>query len=254
MGVYTLIELDMVDSTNNWVKREKTLLSHDRPNFIVASGQTGGRGRGTNTWLSPKGQNLYLTLAEKIPASLKITDYALIAPIAMVRLLRTFDIHARIKWPNDLIVNQEKICGILIEGTSIDSDPWAIVGIGLNVNMDEKLLQSIDQPATSLHRLLKTHPTVQEVKNRAITTICECLISAQQHPEQYRQEYLADCEWMVGMDVLLQTPQGEVEGLIEGFSTEGYIQLQTKSGKNITIPQAVMKKYTKKASTEHLSQ
>ena len=244
MSAYALIELDMVDSTNNWAKREKTLLSHDRPNFIVASGQTGGRGRGTNTWLSPKGQNLYLTLAEKIPPPLKITDYALIVPIAMKHLLKTFDIHAKIKWPNDLIVHHEKICGILIEWTSVGSDPWAIVGIGLNVNMEEKLLQSIGQPATSLHRLLNPTPTVQEVKNRAIDVLCECLASAQKHPGQYRDEYLADCGWMIGMKVLLQTPQEELEGTIDGFTTEGYLQLQTTFGKSLTIPQAVVKKYT----------
>jgi|AMWB02.1.fsa_nt_gi BirA family biotin operon repressor/biotin-[acetyl-CoA-carboxylase] ligase len=254
MGEYALIELDIVDSTNNWAKREKASLSHDRPNFVVASGQTGGRGRGMNTWISPKGQNLYLTLAEKIRSSLKITDYALIAALAMKHLLNTLDIHARIKWPNDLIVGHEKICGILVEGTSVGSDPWAIVGIGLNVHMDESLLRSIDQPATSLHRLLSHPPTVHEIKGQAIEAICERLTLAQECPDKCREDYRSACEWMVGMNAVLQTPQEELEGIIEGFSEEGYIQLQTQFGRSITIPQAVMKKYTKRTQSEHPSQ
>jgi BirA family biotin operon repressor/biotin-[acetyl-CoA-carboxylase] ligase len=246
MGVYVLIELDMVDSTNNWAKREKSILPSDRPTFIVAAGQRGGRGGGTNSWLSPRGQNLYLTLAEKIRPSLKITDYALIAPLAMKHLIDTFDIHARIKWPNDLIVGNEKICGILIEGTSVGSDPWAIVGIGLNVNMDDSLLHSIDQPATSLHRLLVPPTTVQEVKQRAIDVLCDYLKWAQESPELCQEKYRDACGWMIGMEAVLQTPQEELEGTIEGFSSEGYIKLRTKFGESKTIPQATVKRYAEK--------
>jgi BirA family transcriptional regulator, biotin operon repressor / biotin---[acetyl-CoA-carboxylase] ligase len=246
MDLYALIELDMVDSTNNWAKREKASFSYDRPTFIVASGQTGGRGRGANSWVSPRGQNLYLTLTEKVRPSLKIIDYSLIAPLAMKHLLKTLGIQARIKWPNDLIVGQEKICGILIEGTTVGSSPWIIVGIGLNVNMNEALLRSIDQPATSLHRLLKHQPTVHEIQNLAIEMLCEHLSKAQSNSKQCREEYCAACEWMVGMEAVLETPQGELSGTIEGFSPEGYIRLRTSTEEVKTISQAIVKRYSKR--------
>lgn len=250
MDLYALIELDMVDSTNNWAKREKASFSHDRPTFIVASGQTCGRGRGTNSWLSPRGQNLYLTLAEKVRPSLKITDYGLIAPLAIKHLLKNLKIQAKIKWPNDLIVGHEKICGILVEGTYISSSPWVIVGIGLNVNMNEALLRSIDQPATSLHRLLINPPAVHDVQKMAIEALCEYLSSAQNNPKRCREEYRTACEWMVGMEAVLETPQEKLEGTIEGFSPEGYICLRSNLGKTRTISQAIVKKYSEKRPPE----
>ena len=242
--MYTLVELETIDSTNNWAKRELTSFSPDRPTFIIASGQTGGRGRGTNTWLSPHGQNLYMTVVEKVRSTLKVTDYALIAPLAMRQLLYSFGVRSNIRWPNDLMIERdlifEKVGGVLVEGVSVGSDPWIIVGIGLNVHMDEALLRSIDQPATSLHRLLPHPPTVQEVKQKAIETICEHLLLAQKNPELYRKEYCAACSWLVGADAVVQTPLERLEGTIEGFSLEGYLRFKTKFGSVVTVPQGVL--------------
>jgi BirA family transcriptional regulator, biotin operon repressor / biotin---[acetyl-CoA-carboxylase] ligase len=240
--MYRLIELEMIDSTNNWAKREKASFPSDRPTFITAIGQTSGRGRGTNTWVSPNGQNLYMTMAEKVRHPLRVTDYALIAPLAMKRLLDFFGIRSSIKWPNDLIVGLEKICGILIEGTSVGSDPWVIVGIGLNVNMEESLLRSIDQPATSLHRLLPYPPTVHEVKQKTIGFLCEYVAIARDNSDRFREEYRTACEWLIGTNVALQTPQERLEGTVEGFTLEGHMRLRTKAGNCITVPQGVLLK------------
>ena len=242
--MYALIELKTIDSTNDWAKREKASFSPDHPTFIVASGQTHGRGRGTNTWISPTGQNLYLTVAEKVRRPLTITDYALIAPLAIQQLLNFFGVRANIKWPNDLVVDRglgpEKICGILVEGTSVGSDPWAIIGIGLNVSMDESLLCSIDQPATSLHRLLPHPPTVQEVKQRAIEIICERLMLAQNNPTACQKEFCETCGWLIGAAASVQTPQETLKGTIEGLTSDGYLRLLTESKKSVTIPQGVL--------------
>ena len=242
--MYTLVELDTIDSTNNWAKREKASFSPDQPTFIVASGQTGGRGRGTNTWLSPKGQNLYMTAVEKVRRTLKVTDYALVALLAMRQLLYSFGVRSNVRWPNDLMIERdktfEKIGGVLVEGISVGSDPWIIVGIGLNVNMDEALLRSIGQPATSLHRLLPHPPTVHEVKQKAIEAVCEHLALAQKNPELYRKEYCAACSWLIGADAVLQTPLEQLEGTIEGFTLDGYLRFTTGSASPITVPQGVL--------------
>ena len=184
-----------------------------------------------------------MTLVEKVRPSLKVTDYALIAPVAMRQLLSTFGVRSNIRWPNDFMVERdktfEKIGGVLVEGTSVGSDPWIIVGIGLNVNMDEALLRSINQPATSLHRLLPRPPTVHEVKQKAIEAVCEHLALAQKDPEHYRKEYCAACSWLIGADALLQTPQEQLEGTVEGFTPDGYLRFKTKAGASVTVPQGV---------------
>ena len=237
---HALIELDSIDSTNTWAKKELAIFRKDCPTFITAREQTGGRGRGQNRWLSPKDQNLYLTLAEPIRPHLELAHYSQAAVFALIRILASFHITVSMKWPNDLLVGEEKICGILVEGASQGPQSWAIVGIGLNVNMDEQLLRSIDQPATSMQRVHGAPLLVEEVLQRAIEELCSCLAWAQEDPDRCRSHYLEACSWVCGRHVVLQTPQEIMEGVVERLSPEGYLLLRRADGRLVTIPQAVI--------------
>ena len=142
---HDIIWLDTVDSTNNEVRRRISGL--DNLSVLSVMSQTKGRGQRGNIWLSEPGENLLFSVILKYSERLGDTD--LIPPVlaydqfvisqltslAVVDLLATHDIVARIKWPNDIYAGDEKICGILIEnslkGSEID---WSIIGIGLNVN------------------------------------------------------------------------------------------------------------------------
>ena len=188
--MHSLIELDSVDSTNSWAKRHLATLRTDAPTIIVARAQTHGRGRFDHQWLSPKDQNLYLTIAEPIRQSLEITHYAKATSLAIAHLLQTYGIKAAIKQPNDLLVDKQKICGILIEGTSLGKTAWAIVGIGLNVCMDKELLQALDRPATSMHLHLPSPVTVGEVRAAVIPELLAFFEWASANPEECQKRYV----------------------------------------------------------------
>jgi BirA family biotin operon repressor/biotin-[acetyl-CoA-carboxylase] ligase len=100
--------------------------------LVVATEQLAGRGRGTNRWHSPPG-NLYATLLQS-----RDRDEVGLVPmemaVAVAGFLRTsFDIAARIKWPNDIVVKRKKIAGILAEAKTHASRVYLTVGIGINV-------------------------------------------------------------------------------------------------------------------------
>ena len=237
---HTLINLDCVDSTNSFAKRELRLFFDETTTFITADEQSGGRGRFGNHWISPKGQNLYLTFVEKVRETLQLVHYSHVASLAMSSVLQSFGIYPHIKWPNDLLVQDKKICGILVEGTSKGKTPWVIVGIGLNINMEYALLRSIDRPATSMQEALSHEVSRQKVQDKTIETILTTLQWASEHPILCQQQYLSLCSLMKGHLVSVQTATGTITGTIEGFSSEGHLVLRTSIGEIRSIAQGVV--------------
>lgn len=133
-----LIRLDSVASTNNFAA---SLLEQNAPEgtLVVANEQTGGRGQRGKTWYAEPGKNLTLTYILR-PVSLRIADQFLLNKAIAIAVARTAELISpaafiRIKWPNDIFLENRKLAGILVEtavkGSQIVS---CLAGIGLNVN------------------------------------------------------------------------------------------------------------------------
>jgi len=133
-----IIWLETVDSTNHALRAR--INDFDNLSIIAAREQTAGRGQGTHTWYATPGKNLTFSILYRFAGAfhLKAIDALLITQVTTLALrdyLLGHGVRARIKWPNDIWVDDRKICGILIEnilegGIVRES----IVGIGLNVN------------------------------------------------------------------------------------------------------------------------
>ncbi len=131
-----VIMLESVDSTNsyaiNYAKK-----GAETGTVIIAQNQTGGRGRLGRVWQSPKGAGLYFSIIAR--PTLKLDDLSKITLCAGLALRNAVasvsGIKPLLKWPNDLLVNQKKMAGILTEADiSGDGRPVVVIGIGLNVN------------------------------------------------------------------------------------------------------------------------
>ncbi len=238
--MYTLMDLDTIDSTNAFAKRKLTDFRDDGPTIIKAREQSSGRGRFGHSWISPKDQNLYLTLAEPRRRELQLVQYSYAATHAIINVLKSYGIAPQVRWPNDLLVDGKKICGILVEGTSKGSQPWAIVGIGLNVNMDKALLAAIERPATSLQAVLHHAVSVDTVQQQTIDALLAALAWACEDPRRCQQQYLALCSWMEGTVVSVHTTSGVVKGVVEGWTEDGFLLLRTNDGTVLPVPQGVV--------------
>jgi len=145
------IHLNQVDSTNTWAK--ENYKSFDLTEFtrITADEQLKGRGRFKREWISPHGLNIYLTYFFTVKKeAMSLNNLAQILSLSVAKLLETVGLQPQIKWPNDLLVNGKKIAGILCETLDLGNQFGVILGTGINVNMPKDLLDTIDQPATSL--------------------------------------------------------------------------------------------------------
>jgi BirA family transcriptional regulator, biotin operon repressor / biotin---[acetyl-CoA-carboxylase] ligase len=118
------LHLRRTDSTN---ERARELASAGAPHgtLVTAAEQTAGRGRQGRTWTAPPGRALLLSLV------LRVAQPALVPLAAGVATAETVGDDARIKWPNDVLVEGRKVAGILVEGRP--QEGWAVLGIGLNV-------------------------------------------------------------------------------------------------------------------------
>ncbi len=132
----TIIELPKVDSTNRYVKDVMKTGNIFEGMVVWTSCQTNGRGQQGNTWLSNPNENLTFSIVltpKNLPAQ-KQFYLSMITSLAVVDFLNTYRIDAQIKWPNDVLINNRKISGILIENSlKGEAINYSIIGIGINI-------------------------------------------------------------------------------------------------------------------------
>ena len=140
---------ETLDSTNTYAVAHIDELSDC--DLIVAKSQTSGRGRLNRKWISSEG-NLFASFVIKEP--FKEPFYAtMVSSLSVVAAIRKLypEVEPVIKWPNDVVIDGKKICGVLCEGVIREGKLKGIIcGIGVNLNLTAEELESIDQPAISL--------------------------------------------------------------------------------------------------------
>jgi len=145
------IFLKKIDSTNKYAK--ENLSSFDPKNItcITADFQTMGKGRFDRKWISSKGKNLLTTFYFRLsPSPKNIGSLSLLACLSICKCLEKENLHPKVKWPNDIQLNEKKLGGVLCEAVFSKTYVDIILGIGVNINTTKEELSIIDQPATSL--------------------------------------------------------------------------------------------------------
>ena len=129
--------------------------------IIITDYQKNGRGRRNNKWISSPGENLTFSLILKENNEKKIRLLSILTGIAIVNGIKEFaKINCSLKWPNDIILNEKKVGGILIETKKVNTDTYVVLGIGLNINQQE-ISPDLKKIASSL-RLESSKPVQRE--------------------------------------------------------------------------------------------
>ncbi len=142
---------EVIDSTNTWAKANAKLFKQSELTLVTAARQTLGKGRLGRTWHSPAGQNIYATFCFFMdPQRKDIGNLPQIMALSAAEILALEGFEPKLKWPNDILLNNKKVGGILTE-TSLEGEQLFIaLGIGLNVNMLPEEAVEIERPVTSL--------------------------------------------------------------------------------------------------------
>jgi BirA family biotin operon repressor/biotin-[acetyl-CoA-carboxylase] ligase len=204
--------------------------------MVIAEEQTKGRGRWGRTWFSPPQKNLHLTLTMKLPAEHPpLGTLSLLTGVAIVEALRQrFSVPAFVKWVNDVVVDGKKLAGILIERVGSD---WALIGIGVNVNLAEtELPDELRTTATSLQMVKGTPVDRREV-------LSALLVSLESWWERWAQgamgsvwQALEGWDWLQGKPVTAHLPDGTtLHGFAVGITPDGGLRLRLDDGTEQTL-------------------
>ena len=192
---------------------------------VVADSQTGGRGRDGRSWVSPSGCNLYFSvLLRPDCAAAKASQLSIIAACAMHRALSPYSEKVRVKWPNDIWIDNKKLAGILCSMSCIGSRAeYAIVGIGLNVNL-MKFPEGIAGTSLAL--------ACGRTFNR--TQVLADILAALETEYDEWQRHADLSAWiprwkrmsiLEGREVTVVQHESKTTGTVDGITAEGYLRL-----------------------------
>ncbi len=220
-----IIHLDTVDSTNNYTANLQKEGKIQHGTVILADEQSAGRGQRGASWTSSAGENLLLSIY-LAPDNLSVVDQPALThfiSLSLIDFLRKIGISGKIKWPNDIYVNDQKIAGILIENSIRSSRiSETIIGVGLNVN--QTVFDGVN--ATSIKIQSDQHYPLNDV---LFSWIQEMNIlwaelskgNLEMLKSRYKQELYLLNEPAIYSDVT-----GEFEGIVRDVDDNGYLILE----------------------------
>lgn len=230
------IQLETTPSTNTWAKENHSRFNPSHLTCITAREQTGGRGRQQKKWLSPKDSNLYTTLYFVVPENAPyLSNLGQIMALTCAELLIKMNLPAQLKWPNDLLLEKKKVGGVLTETVALKHSVGVVLGLGLNVNMPESILQTIDQPATSLHFFLSQPIPSRSLLQPLLNHFISSLIELQKQGFAPFQKRFNELLFGRGKELTVQLPHKKLQGICDSITTEGYLKLRLPSGEFVEI-------------------
>ncbi len=201
--------------------------------LVVADTQVAGRGRRGRSWESPAGTTISMTLALKPDfAPDKASMLTLVMAVAVAEAIEDVcGLEGRIKWPNDIVVNRKKICGILTE-MSVEADYIQSVVIGVGINVNQKVFpEEIRETASSL-----SVERGEDIRRAAV--IASVMEHFEKHYEQFVQagdlsslkETYEKLLVNRRQKVRVLDPKGAFEGVAEGITDRGELLVQREDG------------------------
>ncbi len=219
---------DSIDSTNEYLMLQAAA---DLPSgqACLAELQTAGRGRRGREWHSPYGSNIYLSLLWRFPlAPIELSGLSLAAGLAVVRALNYLGVtEVGLKWPNDILWQERKLAGLLLEVTGESEGPSQVVlGVGLNTLLSDQQGSGIDQPWVDLTSI----PGGKQVgRNQLAAALIHQLVNTLESFERHGLSPLLD-EWQQqdlyhNKTVVLRMGNRTIEGKHVGIDKNGALLL-----------------------------
>jgi len=205
---------------------------------VIAERQTEGRGRLDREWVSPPEGLWFSTVLRPRVHARHLPKLTLLASVAVAKTVRRlYGLMAEIKWPNDVLVNGKKVCGILTEAeTKGESTEFAVVGIGVNANFDLSALpKSLESSSTTLKHELK-----REIRREVLlSSLLEEMESVYELFSRERFDQILD-EWrnlagMLGASVEIKVDEEDVQGQAVDIDQDGALILRLEDGVTRTV-------------------
>lgn len=223
---------ESIDSTNDYLSEFKN--SHT-VKLCLAEQQVKGKGRLGREWFSPFGKNIYMSCLYPFHKDVsELSGLSLAMSLAIYKTLKDYGIDEglSVKWPNDILYENQKLSGSLIE---IQAETHGVcevvIGIGVNVNMMQDEEKEISQPWISMQKILKAYTDRNELCARLINNLMEYLHRFEEKGlSDFTEEWMqADC--LVGKAIALKNGGEKIHGQMIGINEQGHLLLQIEGKK-----------------------
>ena len=237
-------DLDEVDSTNEEAARwAREGAPHGA--VVMAAAQTAGRGRRGRSWSSPSGRGLYISwIVRPDPAGpVAVAGLTMLAALAVARVVSELTgIEAHTKWPNDVLLHERKVAGILCEADfAAGRLDYVVVGVGVNVNArSDDLPERPLFPATSLWLETGDERPVRDVGRAVVAAFADLFAECEagNWPELLR-EFEARCS-SLGRQVEVRGDGETYRGVAESIAEDGVLVVRTVDGPRRVIAADVL--------------
>jgi BirA family transcriptional regulator, biotin operon repressor / biotin---[acetyl-CoA-carboxylase] ligase len=215
---------------------------------FLAEEQTAGRGRGAHSWQSARSAGIYcsVVLRPPLPPS-EVLVLALAAGLAVRSAIEQVDsrIAVDLKWPNDVLIDGKKVCGILTEmNAEATRVRYVVAGIGINVNQ-AKFPAELETQATSLRLATGSEWSRVELTAALLKSLDReyCLLI--EDPDARRsilRRFAQQSSWVQGKQVRIEENGSKIEGTTEGLDERGFLQVRTTQGLQTILSGTVREK------------
>ncbi|PYX46124.1 MAG: biotin--[acetyl-CoA-carboxylase] ligase [Acidobacteria bacterium] len=206
---------------------------------FLAEEQTAGRGRGGNSWQSPRSSGIYcsVVLRPTLPPS-EVLALSLATGLAVRAAIEHVDsrVIADLKWPNDVMLDGKKVCGILAEmNAEATRIRYIVVGVGINVNQPSF---PTDLPATSLRLVTGSEWSRVELLAALLKSLdreYRQLLEDSDAHESILRRFAESSSWVQGKAVRIEENGFAFDGVTEGLDPRGFLQVRTNHGLQIVL-------------------
>lgn len=221
-----------VTSTNEAAKR-KARQGAEEGTVIIADEQTAGKGRKKRVWLSPGG-NIALSVILR-PDIAHLPSLIMLASLAVARGIEsTTGLKPQVKWPNDVLINGKKVCGILIENEVCrNTVNYAVIGIGINVSLRRADFPEIELTATSLSDETERGVSRLSVVRNLLVEMERLYLALRAGGSIY--EEWRDSLVTLGKKISVTSGTTRYEGIAESVAENGSLRLRHADGSLTTI-------------------
>jgi BirA family biotin operon repressor/biotin-[acetyl-CoA-carboxylase] ligase len=227
--------LDQVDSTNRHLDRQIKAGQVLLPCIAVADEQSAGVGRGANRWFSPQGCLMFSmaiehTMLDPANTPQRLAMLPLRVGLALAQSLEPLvRSQPKVKWPNDVLVEDRKISGILIESQTVGSMGYAIIGIGINCTVEfDQAPEEVRRHAVSLHQVLANREQEQASCESVLLGFLRSWFDLQEicasEPDWIERNWPA-WDWLADREIQVQQPTKTWHGRADGIGSDGSLRL-----------------------------
>jgi BirA family biotin operon repressor/biotin-[acetyl-CoA-carboxylase] ligase len=229
----TILRFESIDSTNLEAMRQARAGAPEGL-CVIARAQTAGRGRLDRTWHSPKDAGLYFSIVLRPKLTMNLWPLLpLMAALSVSdALMKSCALRADIKWPNDILADERKLCGILAETIETASGPAAVVGIGINLTK-EAVSQELRSAATSLEEMTSQKIDGEKVLSELMKAIAERyqVLQSGGGTEHTIREWCANSSYAFGRQVRVTLHDSGFVGVTRGLDNDGALRVELSDGR-----------------------